>query len=199
MLANLTVDNFYPSPIALSIVAKTLDYGKVEFKGHEYTGIGLGYEPEGIWRYIEMQLGRTIKPGVSYFRLGTEYEKPTTYIHADGSCSTYAAVLYLSDAPEGLVGGTAFWKHKNTGLTMAPTEDWIRRNVGDSETAVTDFISTLNSDGNDESKWQMTDLIGQKFNRITTYNGNIFHSRYPQAAWGNSVKDGRLVWTGFYD
>lgn len=191
-------DNFYHAPKALSIVAKGLNYGEQEHAGHKYTGIGLGFEPEGLWPLIRGVVG-SIAPGISYFRLGTKEEKPTTYIHADGSCGTHAAVLYLSEPPDGVIAGTAFWKHKETGLTSAPTEAWIRANIGDSDKAVREFIEKLNADGNDESKWQMTDLIGQKFNRIAIYNGNIFHSRYPQAAWGSGVNDGRLVWTGFFN
>lgn len=198
MITTVIYDDFYPAPIALQKVARSLDFGPQEYKGHTYTGIGRGYEPEKIWGYISVMLGKVVRPELEYFRLGTATEKPTTYIHADGICANSAAVLYLSEAPDGIQAGTAFWKHKETGLYAAPDEKWIRSNIGDSADAVAGFLSKINSDGNDESKWVMTDLVGQRFNRIVTYPSNIFHSRYPQAAWGNDVNDGRLVWTGFF-
>lgn len=197
MTTILTIDDFYPTPLALAIVARGLNYGPQEYKGHTYNGIGLGFEPEKIWLYIQAALGRQVTPVLNYFRLGTKTEPTTTYIHADGVCANYAAVLYLTEAPVDVIAGTAFWKHRETGLLAAPTEQWIRANVGDSEEAVKAFIVKLNSDGNDETKWQMTDLVGQRFNRLTIYPSNFFHSRYPKDAWGSAVNDGRIVWTGF--
>lgn len=195
----LLIDNFYSCPLALQRVAKSLAYGDKEYEGHTYKGVGLGFEPENIWEYISIYLNRTVTPsGVSMFRLGTAVEQPTTYIHADGGIATTAAVLYLSEAPEAIIAGTAFWKHKETGLTDWPTEEWCRANVGDSLSAINEFGEKLNSDGADESKWQMTDLAGQRFNRISIYPSKRFHSRYPKDAWGSTPEDGRVTWCAFF-
>jgi len=196
----LLVDNFYSCPLALQRVAKSLTYGDKEYEGHTYKGVGLGFEPENIWDYISLALNRKVTPsGVSLFRLGTATEAPTTYIHADGGIATGAAVLYLSEAPpEIAMAGTAFWRHKETGLTEWPSEQWCRENIGDSVKAVQDFWKKLDDEGADESKWQMTDLAGQRFNRISLYPSKYFHSRYPKDAWGSTAEDGRITWTGFY-
>ncbi len=199
MLTTVVLDDFYPTPVALQRVARSLEYKTETYEGHDYKGIGLGYSPEGIWDYISGPLGRTAIPTMEYFRLGTLDNEPTTYIHADSAIARRAAVLYLSDAPDGVIGGTAFWKHKSTGLTHMPTEEWVRKNIGDSKEAVDMFIHNLNIEGNDEKYWQMTDLVGQKFNRITIYHGHHFHSRYPKSGWGKDVNDGRLAWTGFFN
>lgn len=199
MLNNVILDDFYPTPLALQRVARSITYKTETYEGHEYKGIGLGFSPEGIWEYISGPLGRPVYPTMEYFRLGTEDAEPTTYIHADNAIASRAAVLYLSDAPNSVIGGTAFWKHKETGLTHMPTEEWVRKNIGDSDDAIKQFIKKLNEEGNDEKYWQMTDLVGQKFNRITIYRGNQFHSRYPKSGWGKDVNDGRLAWTGFFN
>lgn len=199
MLATVVLDDFYPSPLALQRVARSLEYKTEIYEGHPYKGIGLGFSPEGIWQYISGPLGRPVIPAMEYFRLGSEDNEPTTYIHADSSISSKAAVLYLSEAPDAVIGGTAFWKHKETGLTHMPTDEWVRKNFGDSEEAIKAFIDKINTEGNDEKYWQMTDLVGQRFNRMTIYGGSQFHSRYPKSGWGKDVNDGRLVWTGFFN
>lgn len=196
-ISNIIVDDFHPAPVAISKVAKTLNYGPQEWNGHTYNGIGLGYSPENAYGYLGAIFGVPVKPKLEYFRLGTKTEPTTTYIHADSICAKYAAVWYLSEPPEGIVAGTAFWRHKELGIDRLPSREEVVASVG--EDGVDAYIARLNADGNDESKWQMIGLVGQKFNRITIYPTNLFHSRYPQDAWGDSVENGRIVWTTFFD
>lgn len=199
MISTVVLDNFYPAPIALQRVARGIEYKTEMYDGHPYKGVGLGFSPEGIWDYIGAPFGRTAVPSMEFFRLGTADLDPSSYIHADSGIAQWAAVLYLSEAPDMVIGGTAFWKHKETGLTEMPTPDWVRKNFGDSDKGIQTFIDKINADGQDESKWQMTDLVGQKFNRIVMYSGKKFHSRYPKDGWGKDVTDGRLVWTSFFN
>ncbi len=189
-ISNITVDDFHPAPVAVAAMARSLTYEEKEWKGHKYKGIGLGYSPEGAYGLIGQIFGAAVKPKLEYFRLGTKADSATTYIHADSICAKYAAVWYLSEPPAGIVAGTAFWRHKELGITSPPSGDTPELDT---------LLARLNSDGNDESKWKMTGLVGQKFNRITIYPTDIFHSRYPQDAWGETVADGRIVWTTFFD
>lgn len=194
--ATLTViDNFYFAPKALLLAAQTLDYSTKEHEGHKYNGVSTDFEPENIAGLIGISLGAPVKVGINYFRLGVTTEKATTHIHADNAIDPFASVLYLNDAPKGVRAGTAFWRHKEYGIDAMPTAEWIAANT---KLSVEDFIKQLNEDGNDESKWELVSLVGQKANRFVTYPSHIFHSRYPQEAWGSSPKDGRLIWTGFY-
>lgn len=191
---HLSFDDFHRSPLAIQRVAKTLTYGPQEHEGHTYHGIGLGYEVEGMDSLIAAVVGAaSAKVDMEFFRLGVSAADLTDYIHADSSISRWAAVWYLSEAPKGVVAGTAFWRHKGTGLTEMPTDEWIVKNFS----SVPDFVKMIRADANDESKWEMTDLVGQKFNRLVFYPTQRFHSRFPQQAWGKDVSDGRLVWTGF--
>lgn len=194
-IASLSVDNFHRSPVAVTRVAKTLQYGEQEHDGHKYRGIGLGYSLENADTLLAAVLGANgVKVDMEFFRLGLDETDLTDYIHADSSISQWAAVLYLSEPPKGVMAGTAFWRHKETGLYGIPDAEWVKANF-ESEEA---FLKMLRADANDESKWEMTDLIGQKFNRMAIYPTKRFHSRYPQKAWGKDVNDGRLVWTGFF-
>ncbi len=198
MVHQIIIDDFHPTPVAISKVAKGLNYGPQEWKGHTYNGIGLGYSPEGAYGYLGAIFGMPVKPKLEYFRLGTKTEQPTTYIHVDTICAKYAAVWYLSEPPAGIIAGTAFWRHKESGLSALPTREALAEILGGDD-KVDPFVAQLNTDGNDESKWDLIGLVGQKFNRIAIYPTNLFHSRYPKDAWGENAEDGRVVWTTFFD
>lgn len=189
MIAQIVIDNFHPVAKPIALMARSLKYGPQEWEGHIYKGIGLGYSPELFWDTLSIHLGRQVVPKMEFFRLGTKEEAPTTYIHADNACAKYAVVWYLSEAPDCMVAGTAFWKHRASD----------KHELSESDRADADFIKALDADGADESKWVMTGLCGQRFNRLVTYPANVFHSRYPKDAWGETAADGRIVYTAFYD
>lgn len=189
MITQTIIDDFHPVAKPIALMARSLKYGPQEWEGHTYKGIGLGYSPEMFYEFLSIHLGRKITPKLEYFRLGTKEDSATTYIHADSGCAKNAAVWYISEAPDGVVAGTAFWKHLDTGkhgLSVADRSD-------------ASLLASLDSDGADESKWLMTGLCGQKFNRCVVYPTDIFHSRYPKDAWGSGVEDGRIVFTSFFD
>jgi len=189
------IDDFYFAPKALLRAAQGLDYSTKEYEGYPYHGVSVDFEPDNIAGLISLSMDKPVKVGINYFRLGITTESCTTHIHSDNAIDPFAAVLYLNDAPEGVRAGTAFWRHKEHGIDAMPTLEWIAANT---TLSVEEFIKKLNEDGADESKWDMVSLVGQKANRFVTYPSHLFHSRYPQAAWGSSPKDGRLIWTGFY-
>lgn len=190
-ISSASVDNFHPSPDAITRVAKTLSYEEHEHEGHKYKGIGIGYSPEGAEQLLSSVLGR-VKIDMEYFRLGIGNDI-TNYIHADAGISQWAAVWYLSTPPPGVIAGTAFWRHKELGLEGMPDQEWLTHN----EMTADELVATLIRDNMDESKWEMTGLIGQKYNRIALYPTRLFHSRYPKDAWGHDINDGRLCWTAF--
>lgn len=189
MITQIQIDDFHPCGRAIAALARTLKYGPQEYEGRAYKGIGLGYSPELFYETLSIHLGRTIKPTLEYFRLGTKEDAATTYIHADSGCAKNAAVWYLSEPPAGVVAGTAFWRHRATG----------KYGITEADRADEALLASLDADGAGESKWLMTGLCGQRFNRLVTYPTNIFHSRYPQDAWGSGPEDGRIVFTCFYD
>lgn len=187
-LTQTVVDDFYPAPQALALVAKSLSYDTQEYEGHTYHGVGLGFQPEGMSELLAKVVGGRVDIKLQYFRLGTATEQPTSYIHPDSSIAAFAAVLYLSEAPHGLQAGTAFWRHRKLGIDGMEGNDLTQPEVDE-----------IVKDGEDESKWLMTSLIGQKFNRLSLYTGQQFHSRYPRDAWGNDKSDGRLTYCCFFN
>jgi hypothetical protein len=102
------------------------------------------------------------------FQLTTAQDR--SWIHSDHH-NTWAAVCYLTpDAP--VTGGTGLFRHKATG---ALTSDEMGDRLYESQ---------------DMTKWDLVDKIGNKYNRLAMYRGNIFHSSLDY--FGTDINDGRL-------
>ena len=118
--------------------------------------------------------------GMAY-RLNFGGEPPNAAIHSDMGWGTHALVLYLSDGPS----GTALWTHKETGA------DKILPNQHE-------LFEAVCHDWNDESKWNQDTFVCMKFNRALVYRSELFHSRYPFEAFGDSPETGRLIAVAFF-
>lgn len=106
------------------------------------------------------------------FQLCTAQDR--TWIHAD-SFNTWAGVCYMTpDAP--VSGGTSLYRHKAT---------------GNREKIDVDYESY------DYTKWEEVDRIGNIYNRIILYRGNMFHASVDY--FGSTFEDGRLFQTFFFD
>jgi hypothetical protein len=106
------------------------------------------------------------------FQYATAFDR--TWIHCDHT-SMWAGVCYLTpDAPH--TAGTAMYRHKETGLYRA---------------AVNEFESC------DYTKWDRVDIVGNKYNRLVIYRGDLFHASLDY--FGKDLYDGRLFQTFFFD
>ena len=110
-----------------------------------------------------------------------------SWIHADQT-TMWAGVCYLNpDAP--LNAGTALYRHKETGLCRAA------RNADGSYDKET--MDKIYKDSRDMSKWDMVDMISNKFNRLVLYRGDLFHSSMEY--FGEDRYTGRLFQTFFFN
>ena len=103
--------------------------------------------------------------------------KDRTWIHAD-SFNTWAGVCYLNPDPP-VSAGTALYRWKEN-------KEYER----------TDNNSP-HRDGYDHTKWEMTDYISNKYNRIVLYRGNMYHASVDY--FGDSLQNGRLFQTFFFN
>ena len=100
-----------------------------------------------------------------------------TWIHSDYN-NMWAGVCYLTpDAP--LSGGTSLYKHKESG-------DRFSINNAD-----------YGQDAYDYTKWDVVDRIGNIYNRLILYPGNLFHASVDY--FGNTNQNGRLFQTFFFN
>jgi len=100
-----------------------------------------------------------------------------TWIHAD-SFNTWAGVCYLTpDAP--VSSGTALYRYKETKEYERLSND------------------AMQLDGYDYTKWEMTDYVSNKYNRLVLYRGNLYHASLDY--FGNNRENGRLFQTFFFN
>jgi len=133
------------------------------------------------------RLGRKVSIDHCFLRLNPSGDNHR--IHADIAHSPYAFVLYLN-APEQCQGGTAFWRHKRTGLaSFPPITDLKKANR---------FAKEIFETHQDLDKWEMIHLEEMKPNRMICYPTVQFHSRWPLEGWGEGSSGARLVAVGFF-
>ena len=114
-------------------------------------------------------------------------QRDRSWIHADQT-TMWAGVCYLTpNAP--LSGGTGLFKHKATGLERAPR--LMDGNI-DTET-----LNLIYEDSQDMTKWEMTQFIGNVYNRLILYRGDLFHTSLDY--FGKNIEDGRLFQTFFFN
>ena len=100
------------------------------------------------------------------FELATARDR--SWIHTD-HYNTWAGVIYLTpNAP--LTGGTGMFRHKRTGAEVA---------------------SQLESyESQDYTKWELCDVIANRYNRLVLYRSNMFHTSLDY--FGSDHNTGRL-------
>jgi hypothetical protein len=173
----LVIDNFYENPDIVRNYALSQDFS---VKGN-YPGARTNpYLPDDVKSCIEywMAFAGPVthwfedQGYTGAFQLATAQDR--TWIHADHH-NMWAGVCYLTpDAP--YTGGTAFYRHKETGE--------FRRSNKDHE-------------GYDYTKWDQFDRVGNKYNRLIIYRGDLYHASLDY--FGNSNETGRLFQTFFFN
>ncbi|MDR6992471.1 DUF6445 family protein [Luteimonas sp. 3794] len=172
------IDSFLPASVRQAgLCAQFVDWPGPD--GEVYKRVAL-VEVPGLCAAIEARCGPVDMLGMGY-RLNFNGETPNHAVHSDMGWGTHAAVVYLSEGE----GGTAFWRHNATGAE--------RIDPGN-----VDLYDQIKGDWNDESKWEMTQLVEMRLGRGLIYESSRFHSRYPFAAFGSGPEDGRLIAIAFF-
>lgn len=176
----LIIDDFLPD--AESVRAAGLRANYIDWHGPDgeiYKRIAIAEVP-GLRDGIEKAMGPVEMLGMGY-RLNFNEELPNAAIHSDMGWGTHAAVLYLSEGE----GGTAFWRHKQTGAARIDQGDLA-------------LFEAVRYDWDDASKWDQIALAEMKVGRCVIYESALFHSRWPFAAFGVDHESGRLVAVAFF-
>tara|TARA_R110000782_G_scaffold247187_4_gene333946 strand:+ start:572 stop:1153 length:582 start_codon:yes stop_codon:yes gene_type:complete len=190
MLVNsVCVDNFYNDVDAVREMALSMEFG--------VTGNYPGNRTVPVYNEdVKNLINKIIRPyagEITYWQ--SEYtgafqyttQRDRSWIHADQT-TRWAGVLYLTpDAP--LTGGTGLFRHKETGLEGA-----VRNADGSYNETV---MNEIYKDSQDMTKWEMTDFVGNKYNRLILYRADNFHTSLDY--FGRDINDGRLFQTFFFD
>lgn len=152
-----------------------------------YEGMGFWGDHALLLRSLTTSVG-PVAPNSMYFRV-TNVGMERAYIHSDRETGNYTCICYLTDHEE--VSGTAFFRHKGTGLESMPSFAEMR-NAGILEELKADMVSR------DPDKWEQVDFVRGKKNRALIFNAPLFHSRFPLEGIGDTPDDGRLIWASHF-
>jgi len=176
----IVVDDVYSNPDAIRQFALKQDFGiRRNFPGARTCSFATE-EQKHMFEHI---LGRKItwrQERDAYngcFQVCVSRDR--SWIHRD--LEQYSAILYLTpNAP--LAAGTIFYRHRESGRTKAKDANEER-----------DWQAIAY----DESKWEVTDTVANKYNRLVLFNGHQTHRS--ATYFGDSLETGRLFQMFFFD
>ena len=220
----LILDNLYRDPqyvrtVALSLPTEPPKSSHPGLSSNFKTDISTLYQI--VWKYVanefgyseEQTIARAVFPGLSFMRINRKPEDLTIHQcrpHADPV--RVAGVVYLN-LPPNCVGGTAFYRHKATGVEECvlprnkndPFEQQFmklaqERGVFQSyqnycqqkfrmpymefiRSVLTTFPRMKNYPTDSDEDWEMTRKVEMKFNRFICYPGFMIHSGYYRDEW----------------
>lgn len=183
------IDGFCEEAERVALSARAAGFGtwrpnKGEVGSSVYEGMGFWGDHALMLRALMRHLGGIVIPNSNFFRV-TNVGMERAYIHSDREQGNHTCVAYLSDHAESY--GTAFFRHKRTGLTEMPSFAAMKE-AGIFEELRDDMVSR------DPDKWEQTDFVRGAYNRAVVFDAPLFHSRFPLEGIGSDFDAGRLVW-----
>ena len=185
----ICVDNFYNDVDDVRKMALNMEFGvQGNYPGNRTVPVYNESVKQIIGNIVRPYSGEITRWETDYtgsFQYTTQRDR--SWVHADQT-TVWAGVIYLTpDAP--LSGGTGLFRHKETGLEIAPK---LENGLYNDE-----IMKEIYKDSQDMTKWEMTKFIGNKYNRLILYRGDIFHTSLDY--FGRDLYDGRLFQTFFFD
>ena len=192
-------DNVLPDIHSVREWATRLSFSTNAYQGEDFpnTASDWGRFPVNLLSDV---MGFRCENILSVMRLGLASDNAAAkpFIHSDDTMegAQWAAVIYLTNTTidRDNYSATAFWRHKETGLSSFPEDPKDLLRIGYDK----DVFSRLHTDGFDEKKWHLEGLVRAISNRMIIYPTSLFHSRYPATAYGDSPETGRLIWCSFF-
>jgi len=177
----IVVDNYLSDPdLVRSLALRQTFAESMWHKGKRSEPHYGTVDPTDLEKYLGLRIDDFRKHGMnSRFQLCLSGEQ--IVYHSD--LQSYAAILFLTpNAP--IEAGVSFWRSKITGLRF-PSSD--------------SALTAKTYEGNllDPTKWELVDRIGNIYNRLVIWNGQLVHS--PSAYFGTDLQNGRLFQIFFFD
>ena len=180
----IVVDNFYNNPHDVRATALACDFSVLgNYPGRRTESYLNDSTKSAIGNVIREAGGAVTYWGEEHYTGSFQYttKHDQSWVHCDGF-NTWAGVCYLTpDAPHS--AGTGLFRHKETGFFKKPEDPEMQQK--------------LDADGNDLSKWDLTDIMSNKFNRLVLYRGNMYHRSLDY--FGEDKFSGRLFQTFFFN
>lgn len=171
----IVIDNFYSNPYDVRDFALQQQFNIVgNYPGARTSPFLNDNTKQGLMDILYYSSGQVTSWGDDQYTGCFQicYETDTTWVHTD-AFNTWSGIVYLTpDAP--VEAGTSLYSHKRTGH---------RTDRGDVY------------EQNDFAKWNVTDTVGNVFNRLVLFRGELWHAA--NGYFGNSLASGRLIHTFF--
>lgn len=181
----IIIDDFLESYDVLKDHIASSDFGDITnpVDGVVYPHICVslpGSVRQELDRRIREVIGRdAVKPTV--FMRKSPAGVPVPHIaHTDISMGSYSLMLYCNEYKG---GGTAFLRHRETGICYAPESQ--------------EYVEMMQKDQNSPDKWAVVDMAHMKENRAVIFDAGKFHCAMPIGGFGE-LSDARVVLTVFF-
>lgn len=189
-ISTIIIDNFYVDPFETREFALKQEFS---VKGNYPGNRTQSFYNQSVFDVIQNAVfnagGKITRWDTDQYTGSFQYttSRDRSWIHADQT-TTWAGVCYLTpNAPAS--AGTGLFRHIPTGLESAP------RNPDGSYNK--ELLDRVYLDSQDMTKWELTDRLANKFNRLVLYRGDFFHMSLDY--FGQDINDGRLFQTFFFD
>jgi hypothetical protein len=192
----IVVDDFLEQPEEFRAAALRLTYPAQEgyFPGrNSLERINLDGLTEEVCRLTGEHL-TPLDPPQSHAkcRVTLAADKGKGRVHIDPGY--WSGILYLS-RPEDCRGGTDFFRHIPTNTDQAPVTQAELSALG-----YADFgemrRGLVEKDSLDESKWELTQSLPMRFNRLVLLRPWLWHTAGP--GFGDTLENGRLIYVMFF-
>lgn len=185
----IIVDDFYNNVDDVREFALQQDFNvDGNYPGHRTISFINDSIKEAINNIVSPYAGKVVWWGDNYtgaYQYTTQHDR--SWIHADQT-TKWAGVCYLTpNAPYS--SGTGLFRHKDSGLRAA-----VRNPDG---TFDQDILNAVYKDSRDMTKWELLDVVGNVYNRLVIYPGDLFHMSLDY--FGTDRYDGRLFQTFFFN
>ena len=177
----VVVDNLYVNPEEVRKFSSILPYTKSKYVLQSSPGkrVKLDLDIRHLQDFTYKLIGQNktntfLPPSLIFNRIRSDevLSDNQTTPHTDSVRGlSHAIVIYLNTEEE-CAGGTAFYRHKETGISFVKNIDDFKKVYESKKSNYKDFITESNDD------WELLDLIEMKFNRMIIYPPNIYHSGY---------------------
>jgi hypothetical protein len=168
----IVVDDFYSNPDDVRLFALQQEFTqKGNYPGHRTNSFLNDGVKDTLSNILRNAGGNVINwneedGGSGSFELAKASDR--SWIHTD-HYNTWAGIVYLTpDAP--LSGGTGLFQYKKTGALYSH--------------------ELASYESQDYTKWQVGDVIANRYNRLALYRSDQFHTSLDY--FGNSKETGRL-------
>lgn len=195
----LIIDDFYSNPDEIVDTALKSPKEEAQPADHEpgmlTTNFFLGQPLRELFQKLTLETSIVSSDSANGRILFTQaQEDPAFRVHYDSKMHTkWTGVIYLSRENPG-VDGTSFWRHKRTGLDVAPTTvEGLKKYGWDS---FEDLDESMSTEAADDSFWTRTLTVPYRFNRLVLFRPWHFHSHGP--GFGNSPESARVVQTLYF-